>query len=95
MVRITPNTSGPSAAGRTARFGCRSGPRTPHHPAERQHSLCHLEQLGRVTRSPYPVNKRIVLIDVTEHVLAGIAEGKRLVALVTGQGTEALGGRMP
>ncbi|MEU6258554.1 MarR family transcriptional regulator [Streptomyces sp. NPDC047043] len=65
-----------------------------HHitPQSVNTALNHLDQLAWITRSPHPVNKRIVLIDVTDRGRDGIAEGKRLVASVTAPATEALGG---
>lgn len=57
-------------------------------------ALAQLERLGWVRRLPHPVHRRVILHELTEAGLAGVADGRARMAEVDQMLTEALpGGR--
>jgi DNA-binding MarR family transcriptional regulator len=54
-------------------------------------ALAQLERLGWVRRLPHPVHKRVILHQLTETGLAGVADGRARMAAIDGLFTEILG----
>jgi DNA-binding MarR family transcriptional regulator len=54
-------------------------------------ALGQLEHIGWVRRLPHPVHKRVVLHELTETGLAGVANGRARIAEIDGAFTEILG----
>lgn len=54
-------------------------------------ALSQLERLGWVRRLPHPVHKRVILHELTEAGLAGVADGRARIAAIDGALAEILG----
>ncbi|MEV6482098.1 MarR family winged helix-turn-helix transcriptional regulator [Streptomyces sp. NPDC051576] len=55
-------------------------------------ALAQLERAGWVRRLPHPVHKRVILHELTEAGLAGVADGRARIAAIDGALAEILGG---
>lgn len=54
-------------------------------------ALAQLERIGWVRRLPHPAHKRVILHELTETGLAGVADGRARMAAIDGAFTEILG----